>query len=91
MPKPIVDLTRAAFERELAKREAAQSAACKAMIVAGYGNLRGSEIRERAPTEPNLIFADWVRTQDSLQEAYDEAHARKRYHGSMNRIIRKSI
>lgn len=89
--KLLANLPRAAFERELAKRESAQSAASTAMIVAGYGHLRGADIRSRAPNEPNLIFADWVRTQDALQEAYDEASARKRYHGNLGRIIRKPI
>ncbi|MPZ19548.1 MAG: hypothetical protein GEV06_16755 [Luteitalea sp.] len=66
------------------KRYAAVSANCTALIEAGFGNMRGSEIR--AMDHP--LAGEHRRVNDSFYEVVAEQDARKRWHGSLKPIKR---
>lgn len=91
----MVDLSTVPARKLLAtieKRAARVSVNTTALINAGYGSMRGSDIRERANDlacgEP--LFREYVDAMDSVQEAYAEQAARRRYHGTDRPIKRRA-
>jgi 16S rRNA U516 pseudouridylate synthase RsuA-like enzyme len=65
---------------KIAKLDDASSRNCKALIAAGYGHVRGSEIRQRQAENP--LFAEYVAISDELITLRDEQNYRLRYHGT---------
>ncbi len=82
--KALERLSACEIEALEAKRYALVSANTRDLIDAGFGEMRGSEIR--AMTHP---LADTYRlVNDSWQEVITEIKARERYHGSHKPIKR---
>lgn len=88
----MIDLTKlsaAKLQALYEKRSAISHATCKAAIAAGFGHMRGSEIREMAATAAAPEWAkDYVAAHDAFFAVVDEQNERKRYHGSMRPIKR---
>lgn len=85
MPKPLDRMTGSEITKAAAKAYAKVSANCTALIAAGFGSVRGSEIRGMA----HPLAAEYIAVNDAWQELADEIAARKRWHGGTQRIIRK--
>jgi len=83
-------LSAAKLEALHAKRQAACSANCTALINAGRGMERGNEIYAKGKAQgADALSLEYVRTTDAAQEVYSEMEARKRYHGTLKPIKRK--
>jgi len=87
---PRVDLTRLSARKlhdVIAKRDAAHSATLAETISAGYGNLTGAQVRERAKAG-DYVCLRHVTALDAWLEATQELDARRRWHGE-DKPIRK--
>ena len=78
----LTKLSAAKIEALYAKRQAACSANRTALINAGRGMERGSEIR----TKSDPLSLEYVVLSDAVQLVIAEMEARKRYHGGLKPI-----
>ena len=72
------------------KRQAACSVNCTALINAGRGMERGSEIYAKGIAAADPLSIEYVKLTDEVQAVISEMEARKRYHGSCAPIKRRS-
>jgi hypothetical protein len=89
---PQVDLTRLSARKlhaEIEKRDARHSETLKEVIAAGYGNLTGREVRDRAKAL-DYVCARHVAALDAFLEATQELDARRRWHGEDKPIRREA-
>lgn len=70
------------------KRQADCSANCTALINAGRGMERGSEIYAKGVAGADPLSIEYVRVTDAVREVINEQDARKRWHGSHKPIRR---
>lgn len=84
-------LSAAKIEALYAERSEACSANCRALIAAGRGMERGSEIYAKGKAiDADPLSIEYVTTTDAFREVADEIEARKRWHGSTKPIRRAS-
>ena len=86
----LTKLSAAKIEALAAKRYAARSAACRALINAGFGEERHSETRKRAAETHDPLAVRSVEASGACDEVWAEMDARKRYHGSLKPIKRNT-
>lgn len=92
MAKPLDQLTKAEIERLRDKLAARQSASTKALIAAGHGSVKCRDIWAQARANPgaNPLYDEELAAHEALSTVYTELDARKRYHGTHHRIIKKA-
>lgn len=83
-------LSARAIEALYAKRQAACSLNCTALINAGRGTERGNEIYAKGVAGVDALSIEYVRVTDAVQLVIVEMEARKRYHGSLRPIKRRA-
>ncbi len=93
--KPL-DLTRLSATKlraETEKRETAHGLQLAAIIAAGFGDARMSDLwewsRESALLPRTQLAKAYCQTREAEQACYDELHARRRWHGSDKPIKRR--
>jgi hypothetical protein len=89
MTMTIQEMPKAQFERTLDKALARFSAACTALIAAGYGHERPAETRARAALTACPFAVEWAAASDAVLVLHEEREARLRYHGTLHSIYRK--
>lgn len=82
-------LSAAKLEALYAKRQAACSVNCSALINAGRGMERGNEIYAKGKANADALSIEYVTLTDATQQVIFEMEARKRYHGTLKPIKRK--
>lgn len=85
----ITKLSAAKIEALYEKRQKACSINCTALINAGRGMERGSEIYAKGIAGADPLSIEYVKLSDAFQEVVREMDARKRWHGSLKPIKRK--
>lgn len=68
------------------KRQAVSSANCSALIAAGRGMERGSEIYAKGVAGVDPLSIEYVEITDKLREVIDEMEVRKRWGGTLKPI-----
>lgn len=79
-------MTASEIQKAYDKANAVTLVAGRALIDAGRGIERCSETR----TKSDPLSLEYIRANDAFNAINDEITARKRYHGGMQRIIRKA-
>ena len=77
------------LEALYAKRQAACSANCTALINAGRGMEKGNEIYAKGKACVDILSVEYVACTDAVQLVIAEMESRKRWHGSLKPIRRK--
>ena len=78
------------IEALYAKRQAACSANCTALINAGRGMEKGNEIYAKGKACEDILSVEYVACTDAVQLVIVEMESRKRWHGSLKPIRRKA-
>ena len=86
----LTKLSAAKIEALYAKRQAACSVNCTALINAGRGMERGNEITAKGVAGADTLSVEYVALSNAVQEVISEMEARKRYHGGLKPIKRKA-
>jgi hypothetical protein len=87
-----VDLSRMSAAKLAAHRaacDAAEDAACKALIDAGRGHETGGQTRAKAEAGDALAM-QWAMARDAAMDAWSELQDRRRWHGSDKPIRRRA-
>jgi len=87
----ISKLSAAKIEVLYEKRQKACSVNCTALINAGRGMERGSEIYAKGKAGVDTLSIEYVKLSAAFQEVVQEMEARKRWHGNLKPIKRKII
>jgi hypothetical protein len=85
MPKPLDMMTASEIQRAYGKVSAEGSILNRAFIDAGRGHERPSEIRHMTDT----LAMKHTANMEKFSAIVQEMESRRRYHGGLNRIIRK--
>lgn len=86
MAKALDLMTGAEIKRAHDKAYAASSLNCKALVAAGFGHVRGSEMG----VIDHPLAREWRTINEALRPIVAEIEARKRWHGGTQRITRKA-
>jgi hypothetical protein len=87
----IAKLSARKLEELYAKRQAACSVNCTALISAGRGMERGNEIYAKGAEGADSLSIEYVKTSDAVRLVIDEMEARKRWHGTLSPIKRRAV
>ena len=79
------------LEALYAKRQAACSVNCTALINAGRGMERGSAIYAKGVAGADPLSVEYVTLTDAVRVVIDEMESRKRWHGSLKPIKRSKF
>lgn len=85
----VAKLSARAIEALYAKRQAACSVNCTALINAGRGMERGGEIYTKGIAGADPLSIEYVKVTDAVREVIDEQDARKRWGGDLKPIRRR--
>lgn len=91
MSAPLSKLSARQIEALYAKRQAACSVNCTALINAGRGMERSNEIYAKGIAKADALSIDYVRLTDDVRAVIDEMESRKRWGGTYAPIRRRAV